>query len=62
MRGFPCARRRRGFRDGRGELGRGDLETIREKTQALNAAAQPLAQALYADQQASSAPAGAAAT
>jgi molecular chaperone DnaK len=36
----------------------GDLQTIREKTQALNEAAQPLAQALYADaQQASSAPA-----
>ena len=35
----------------------GDIETIREKTQALNEAAQPLAQALYADaQQASSAP------
>ena len=34
----------------------GDLETIREKTQALNEAAQPLAQALYADQQAASAP------
>jgi len=30
----------------------GDLETIREKTQALNEAAQPLAQALYADAQA----------
>src|SRR4051794_4041091 len=29
----------------------GDLETIREKTQALNEAAQPLAQALYADAQ-----------
>ena len=38
----------------------GDLETIREKTQALNEAAQPLAQALYADAQAgSSAPTGA---
>ncbi len=34
----------------------GDLETIREKTQALNEAAQPLAQALYADQQAASTP------
>ena len=34
----------------------GDLETIREKTQALNEAAQPLAQALYADAQAASAP------
>ena len=33
----------------------GDLETIREKTQALNEAAQPLAQALYADAQAASA-------
>jgi molecular chaperone DnaK len=33
----------------------GDLETIREKTQALNDAAQPLAQALYADAQATSA-------
>ncbi len=32
----------------------GDLETIREKTQALNEAAQPLAQALYADAQATS--------
>ena len=32
----------------------GDLETIREKTQALNEAAQPLAQALYADAQAAS--------
>ena len=30
----------------------GDLETIRAKTQALNEAAQPLAQALYADAQA----------
>ena len=30
----------------------GDLETIREKTQALNEAAQPLAQAIYADAQA----------
>ena len=39
----------------------GDLETIREKTQALNEAAQPLAQALYADAQAGpAAPAGAA--
>jgi len=39
----------------------GDLETIREKTQALNEAAQPLAQALYADAQAGpSAPTGAA--
>ena len=37
----------------------GDLETIREKTQALNEAAQPLAQALYADAQAGSAPGGA---
>jgi len=36
----------------------GDLETIREKTQALNEAAQPLAQALYADAQAASAPGG----
>ena len=34
----------------------GDLETIREKTQALNEAAQPLAQALYADAQAGAAP------
>jgi molecular chaperone DnaK len=34
----------------------GDLETIREKTQALNEAAQPLAQVLYADAQAASAP------
>jgi molecular chaperone DnaK len=34
----------------------GDLETIREKTQALNEAAQPLAQALYADAQAASTP------
>ena len=33
----------------------GDLETIREKTQALNEAAQPLAQALYADAQSASA-------
>ncbi len=37
----------------------GDLETIREKTQALNEAAQPLAQALYADQQAGPAPSSA---
>jgi molecular chaperone DnaK len=37
----------------------GDLETIREKTQALNEAAQPLAQALYADAQAGPAPSGA---
>jgi molecular chaperone DnaK len=29
----------------------GDLDTIREKTQALNEAAQPLAQALYTDAQ-----------
>jgi molecular chaperone DnaK len=36
----------------------GDLETIREKTQALNEAAQPLAQALYADAQAASSPGG----
>ena len=36
----------------------GDIDTIREKTQALNEAAQPLAQALYADQQAPSAPTG----
>jgi molecular chaperone DnaK len=36
----------------------GDIETIRQKTQALNEAAQPLAQALYADSQATSAPAG----
>jgi len=34
----------------------GDIDTIREKTQALNEAAQPLAQALYADAQATSAP------
>ncbi|MCY7301771.1 MAG: molecular chaperone DnaK [Thermoleophilia bacterium] len=34
----------------------GDLATIREKTEALNEAAQPLAQALYADAQAASAP------
>ncbi len=34
----------------------GDLETIRAKTQALNEAAQPLAQALYADAQAASTP------
>jgi molecular chaperone DnaK len=33
----------------------GDIDTIREKTQALNEAAQPLAQALYADAQAASA-------
>src|SRR6187401_1795801 len=33
----------------------GDIETIREKTQALNEAAQPLAQALYADAQSASA-------
>src|SRR6476659_5495233 len=38
----------------------GDLETIREKTQALNEAAQPLAQALYADAQAGPSPSGAA--
>ena len=37
----------------------GDLETIRAKTEALNEAAQPLAQALYADAQAGPAPAGA---
>jgi molecular chaperone DnaK len=37
----------------------GDLATIREKTEALNEAAQPLAQALYADAQAASAPGGA---
>ncbi len=37
----------------------GDLATIREKTEALNQAAQPLAQALYADTQAASAPGGA---
>ena len=37
----------------------GDLETIREKTQALNEAAKPLAEALYADAQAGSAQAGA---
>ncbi len=37
----------------------GDLATIREKTEALNQAAQPLAQALYADAQAASAPGGA---
>ncbi len=36
----------------------GDLETIREKTQALNEAAQPLAQALYADAQAASSSGG----
>ncbi len=36
----------------------GDLETIREKTQALNEAAQPLAQALYADAQAGPGPSG----
>jgi len=36
----------------------GDLETIREKTQALNEAAQPLAQALYADTQAGPGPSG----
>ena len=35
----------------------GDIETIREKTQALNEAAQPLAQALYADAQSGPAPA-----
>jgi molecular chaperone DnaK len=34
----------------------GDLEAIREKTQALNEAAQPLAQALYADAQAGPTP------
>ncbi len=34
----------------------GDLATIREKTEALNQAAQPLAEALYADAQAASAP------
>ena len=34
----------------------GDLETIRAKTQALNEAAQPLAQALYADAQAAARP------
>jgi molecular chaperone DnaK len=34
----------------------GDLEAIREKTQALNEAAQPLAQALYADAQAGATP------
>ena len=34
----------------------GDLETIRAKTQALNEAAQPLAEALYADAQAASTP------
>jgi molecular chaperone DnaK len=34
----------------------GDLETIREKTQALNEAAQPLAQVLYADAQAAPSP------
>jgi molecular chaperone DnaK len=38
----------------------GDLETIRAKKQALNEAAQPLAQALYADQQAGPAPGNAA--
>ncbi len=38
----------------------GDLETIRAKTEALNEAAQPLAQALYADAQAGPAPSGAA--
>ena len=38
----------------------GDLETIRAKTEALNEAAQPLAQALYADAQAGQAPSGAA--
>src|SRR6187399_1459121 len=38
----------------------GDIETIREKTQALNEAAQPLAQALYADTQSGPAPTGAA--
>ena len=32
----------------------GDLEAIREKTQALNEAAQPLAQAIYAEAQAAS--------
>src|SRR6186713_1134962 len=37
----------------------GDIETIREKTQALNEAAQPLAQALYADAQAGPAPSNA---
>jgi molecular chaperone DnaK len=36
----------------------GDIATIQEKTQALNEAAQPLAQALYADAQAASASAG----
>jgi molecular chaperone DnaK len=36
----------------------GDLDAIREKTQALNDAAQPLAQALYADTQAASAQTG----
>ena len=36
----------------------GDLESIRSKTQALNEAAQPLAQAIYADAQAASASAG----
>ena len=36
----------------------GDLETIRAKTEALNEAAQPLAQALYADTQAASAQTG----
>jgi len=34
----------------------GDLASIREKTEALNEAAQPLAQALYADAQAASTP------
>jgi molecular chaperone DnaK len=37
----------------------GDLETIRAKTEALNEAAQPLAQALYADAQAGPAPSSA---
>ena len=37
----------------------GDLETIRAKTEALNEAAQPLAQALYADAQAGPAPSNA---
>ncbi len=36
----------------------GDIETIREKTQSLNEAAQPLAQVLYADAQAASASSG----
>jgi molecular chaperone DnaK len=36
----------------------GDIATIQEKTQALNEAAQPLAQALYADAQAAAAASG----